>query len=245
MDKLPPPELKQVLSRSETLLDSKMYVKAVIHGRWGVGKTTFAADAPNPYWIDFERSSDTLRKMESMAQTKILRPKTVKEVWDVVKVAEHICETLVFDTVTSFQIFYMREYMREEEATSKRNRDKYDVYMGDYKYATAELTDFFLQLQEAPVNVIFCAHSIDIMSKPKDQNDSPQLVSIQPEITPKVWAHLAAFINVVGYLEKVRTITGNVERRLYLNETNVIKAKNRLGIQEDFIKQPTYKGIFT
>jgi hypothetical protein len=239
--------LNQVLKNAEILEDSIPYTKAVIHGQWGVGKTRFCAGAPNPFWVDFERSSDTLRSMPEMSQTKIFRPKKWKEVLDIVKVATDIGETIVFDTATSMQTFYMREYMLDVAAQPNTKRDRFEIYQGDYKYATEELTDFFFALQELPMNVLLCAHSQEIKSKVSNQNDTPIVLAISPALTPKVWEHLAAFINVVGYLEKKSTGIGvnvTTKRRLYVNESGTIKAKNRLGIQDIYIEEPVYKEIF-
>lgn len=238
--------VQQLLNESETLGESEPYAKGVIHGHWGCGKTTFAADAPDPFWVDFERSSDTLLKIPGKENIRIFRPKSVKQMKDIAENATSFGRTIVIDTVTTFQIFYMREYMREEASRTNGRRDRFEVYQGDYKYATAELTDFFLALQEAKIHVLFLAHSKEVYSKPPDQNTNATLISIRPAITPAVWDNLAAFVNVVGYLERKggNAIKKEVERRLYLNETGVIAAKNRLGIQEDYISSPTFEGVF-
>jgi hypothetical protein len=39
-------------------------------------------------------------------------------------------------------------------------------------------------------------------------------------------------------------IKGDTIRRLYVNRTNIIEAKNRLNIQETYIEQPEWKAIF-
>lgn len=236
-----------ILDEAETVSESTPYVKAVIHGDTGVGKTEFSASAPKPTWIDFERSSDTLRAKPEFADIKIYRPPTWKKAFEYSQAAVGVYETLVFDTVTSMQIKYMNEYMVKMEEDSKKSgyrgqpRERFVRFQQDFNYATNELTAFFLFLQEAPINVIFCAHSDFI------RNEEGSLVKIQPALTPRVWGNLKAFISVVAYLEKVTTGVGanqKTVRRLYLNPTNSIVAKNRLGISDTFIENPNFKELF-
>jgi len=230
-----------ILDEAVALAEDTPYVKAVIHGDTGVGKTTLAANSPDPTFVDFERSTDTLRSNSEFDKIKILRPKTMKQVFDYSKAAVGNFGTIAFDTVTSMQLFYMREFMLKVESDSKGGRDKFLPYQGDYRYATNELTDFFLFLQEAPINVIFLAHSDYV------QNEQGTVVRIQPTLTPRVWSNLKAFISVVAYLEKSTTGLGanaKVVRKLYLNSTNIIVAKNRLGIQETYIENPNFKELF-
>lgn len=227
-------------------LDSEpAYTKAVIHSLPGIGKTTFCADAPKPTWIDFERSSDALRVIPSMVKTPILRPTSFKQVVEYTKAAIPVFETLVYDTITSMQVFYMREYMVRMETQNPTKRDRYLPYQGDYIFATNELTDFFLMLQEAPINVIFNAHSNVIYTKDANNHDTSTIYQIRPALTPAVWGNLRAFINVVAYLDK-KTSLGKTqpEWEMYFNTTNTIIAKNRLGIKETSIKNPQYKDIF-
>jgi hypothetical protein len=164
----------------------------------------------------------------------------MRQVFEYAKASVGTFGSIVFDTVTSMQLFYMREFMLEVEKKDGK-RDKFLPYQGDYRYATNELTDFFLFLQEAPINVIFCAHS-DFVT-----NESGVVVEIRPSLTPRVWGNLKAFISVVAYLEKTTTGIGaqaKTVRKLYLNSTNTIIAKNRLGIEAVSVTDPVYKEIF-
>lgn len=229
-----------ILDEAVILGQDEPFVKMVLHGSPGVGKTTFAAEAPEVTFVDFERSTDTLRHHEKFKQIPILRPKNMKQVFDYTKASVGKFQSIVFDTVSSMQLFYMREFMIEVERKDGK-RDKFLPYQGDYRYATNELTDFFLFLQEAPMNVIFCAHS-DFIT-----NEEGRVIEIRPSLTPRVWSNLKAFISVVAYMERKTSGIGanaKTERKLYLNSTNTIVAKNRLGIEVESITNPVYKEIF-
>lgn len=229
--------MTSILDLAKPLEDETPWIKMVLHGRPGVGKTFFAAKAPDPVFIDFERSTETLRHA-GMTKVPVVRPKTFKQVRDFVKEAPKKFGTIVFDTVSSMQTFYMREYMIEVEK-KQSGRDKFLPYQGDYRYATNELTDLWLELQEMACNVIFIAHSKEI------ENENGNVIGIVPLLTPAVRDAISQFINVIGYLEaKTNPVAKTTDRNLYLNSTNVILAKNRLGITEPFIKNPKFEDIF-
>lgn len=232
--------MADILDRAQPLDDEFPYIKLLLHGDAGAGKTHFSSFAPNPVWMDWERSSETLRTIPEKSGTPIFRPKSFAEVREFTRAAPKKYETLVLDTMTTAQIFYMREYMKNAVANSQgRRTNVFDTYQGDYRIATAELTDWFLELQEMPMHVICIAHSNYVL------NDDGVLVKIEPQLTMRVRKNLEAFINVIGYLERKSSITGAAERKLYVNPTGIIVAKNRLGIQETSIKDPSFESLFT
>lgn len=226
-----------ILDKAKPVSDDEPYIKAVIHGGPGVGKTYFAASAPNPVFIDWERSTETLRYSTEFKDTPVFRPTHFKEVWDFVKEAPKKYSTVVLDTATSMQVAYNTEYMEGVEKATKR--DKYLPYQGDFRRGANELTDFFLTLQEMPINLIVITHSDYIRDE-----ETKKVISIEPLLTPAVKKNLSAFINVIAYLEK-KSVLGKPERTMYLNSTHLIMAKNRLGITAESIKNPTFQGVFS
>jgi hypothetical protein len=230
-----------LLDEIKPLSEQTHYIKLVLSGPAGTGKTTLCAEAEDPIWCDFERSTEVLRKLNP--DLKVFRPKRgFQDVLRFTREALKVHKTLVYDTITSMQIFYMREYMaRTVEEAKRRNsnsdRSIYLPYQGDFRYATNELTEFFLMLQEADNNIIFVAHSKDYYAKGIDGSD--KLIATRPHISPALWDNLEAFVNVVAHYVKIGD-----KRRMYLNPTGVIHAKNRLGITEPYVDNPKLKELF-
>jgi hypothetical protein len=240
--------LPSVLDLALPISEIPQYVKMLHYSDTGAGKTQFAYGAPNPTWIDFERSFETLRTLSDGDKVKVLMPTSFDQVKKYVADAIKVFDTIVFDTISSMQVFYMNEFVAEmvADTTLPKRNDKYVRYEGDYNYATNELTDFFLMLQNAPVNIIFNAHSKVIYTKNDKGQDTTTIYKIMPDITPAVWGKIKAFVNVVAYTEKL-TVLGKPDepiRKMYLNSTNQIQAKNRLGIQKQSIDNPTFKDVF-
>jgi phage nucleotide-binding protein len=217
--------------------DKIPYIKALIYGQAGAGKTRFCADAPKPCWFDFESSTETLRHWPEYENTPVKTPKDVEEMRrDVEKcVKDPEVETIVIDSITTSLDYYLRRRM--DSVASKR--DKYTLYEADYKYATQVFTDLFGFLQECPINVAIIGHE-----RVFRDNESGRVTGIVPDVTPRLQQAVTRLVNVVGYMESEPSPQKGMSRKLYLNRTKVIEAKNRLNIQDTFVTNPHWKEIF-
>ena len=217
--------------------DRTVFVKALLYGQAGSGKTRFCADAPNPMWFDFESSTETLRHWPEYEHIPVKRPKDVDELRKDIETAskDPSIETVVIDTITTSLDYYLRRRMDSFAA----KRDKYTLYEADYKYATQVFTDLFGFLQDQPINVVIIGHERIFRDV-----DSGNITGIVPDITPRLQQAVTRLVNVVGYLEVETSQHKGATRRLYLNRTKVIEAKNRLNIQETYIQNPEWKELF-
>lgn len=226
-----------MINGSTPIKDKEVFVKALIYGQAGAGKTRFCADSPNPMWFDFESSTETLRHWKEYEHLPVKRPKDVdelrKDVESAVKDSE--IDTIVIDTITTSLDYYLRQRM---DAVAGK-RDKYTLYEADYKYATQVYTDLFGFLQDQPINVLIIGHERIFRD-----TESGRVTGIVPDITPRLQQAVTRLVNVVGYMEVEPSQHKGATRRLYLNRTKVIEAKNRLNIQETFVENPHFKEIF-
>lgn len=221
----------------EFVKNRTVYVKALIYGQAGAGKTRFCADAPQPCWFDFESSTETLRHWSDYENTPVKTPKDVEELRrDIIKcIKDPEVETIVIDSITTSLDYYLRRRMDSVAA----KRDKYTLYEADYKYATQVFTDLFGFLQEQPINVVIIGHERIFRD-----NESGTITGIVPDVTPRLQQAVTRLVNVVGYMEVEPSMQKGPTRKLYLNRTKVIEAKNRLNIQEIFVTNPHWKDIF-
>lgn len=217
--------------------DKERYIKALIYGQAGAGKTRFCADSPNPLWFDFESSTETLFHVPEYRDIQVKKPKDVEELRKDVKavINDPDINTIVIDSITTSLDYYLRQRM-DSVATK---RDKYSLYEADYKYATQVFTDLFGFLQDQPINVVIIGHE-RIFRDP----ESGRVTGIVPDITPRLQQAVTRLVNIVGYMEAEPSQIKGVTRKLYVNRTKVIEAKNRLNIQEVFITNPEWKDVF-
>lgn len=219
------------------------FVKFFLYGPAGAGKTTLAAGAPDPGFVDSEKSTETLRNTPGLENIRVNYPKSFIELYATCRevVAKKEFKTIVIESIGRVQANQMKADMDvvTRKPDGSRSRDPLVPVWDDYKKSTYILDDFFSFLQDAPINVIITAHSTE------DRDPQTKaLLKIRPDITPSLNESLVGLINVVGYLEVITSISGVAERKLTVNPLNKIVAKNRLNIQTPTIKNPTFKEIF-
>ena len=226
------------IKNSQTVGSRKSWVKALLYGQAGSGKTRFCADAPNPFWFDFESSTETLRHWPEYKDIPCKKPANVEELRRDVAAAilDPDIDTVVIDSITTSLDYYLRQRMEKVAA----KRDKYELYEADYKYATQVFTDLFGFLQDAPIHVVIIGHERTFRDA-----DTGAITNIVPDVTPRLQQAVTRLVNVVGYMETRTSAQKGNSRRLYVNRTHTIEAKNRLNIQETYIDNPNWKELFS
>jgi len=219
------------------------HFKGLIYGRAGSRKTTWASTAPNPLWIDFERSSDTLRHI-GKGNTKVIRPKSMDDVLEVARELKRSdYKTVVIDTATRMQLFQISEFMKQ---VVKKN-ESVDVYLprwADYRRTGNQLDELFMRLHDLEMHVIVLAHEKQFFDE-----DSKRLVQILPDLTPRLRDAVSGLLNVVAYVELKQRIGGPKEERgtdqiMHFVSANKFFAKNRLNLQTP-ITNPDFSQVFT
>lgn len=223
--------------------ETTSYVKMLLYGHPGSGKTRFCADAPNPIWIDTENSTETLRNWPEYKHIPTRTPKNSEEIFEIIKEAIKSPEvdTIVIDSVTSALDFFLRQRV---EAVIKKDPNKRSdpniLYEADYKYLTQVFSRLFNDLTQAPLNVVVIFHE-GIYRNPETQ----KIEAIFPDVTPRLRQAVSRLVNVVAYLEAEHSELRNTsKRKLYVNPTGIIEAKNRLNISKVAIENPEWKTLF-
>jgi len=227
------------MDRVQTAKDSPYFVKLLLYGPPGAGKTTFAAGAPNPVWVDEERSTETFRRLPGLQDIPVFRPANFEEIFqftrDVVRSKKY--DTIVYDTIGRTQDNQVTDLAKRKASPGSRVEGL--PLWGDYRISTTFMDEMFMFLQAAPIHVILIAH------EKHERNEQGNIVKTTVDLTPTLTHALIGLINVVAYLEEVPTLTGNEKKqRLYVNTAGKIEAKNRLNIQQKSIENPNFKEIF-
>lgn len=232
-----------ILDKAQPIKETEPWIKFLLYGTQGAGKTYLAAQAPDPFFIDLERSTETLRSVPEFADIPILRPTKMSDIFDVCKeFPASQYQTLVIDTCTRLQYFQLKEAM----AAAVRKNSSRNIYLPlfqEYRESSEMLDDIFMQLQNMEKHVILICHETEDW---EGTDTDRRHVRTRPDLTPAVGKRLNGLLNVTGYLEYKPGIGTNPAKRiLTVNPSGKIVAKNRLGIQQTTIENPTLETLFT
>lgn len=219
--------------------------KVVVYGPEGIGKSTFAAQFPDPVFIDTEGSTkdmDVARTLDPTSWTMLM------DQVEYVRIHPEICRTLVVDTID------WAEQMCVEHVCAKyQKRGIEDFgYGSGYVYTKEEFGRFLNKLTEvvnAGINVVLTAHAQMRKFEQPDEMGSydrwelklGKKTTSQTAPLVKEWGDLLLFanyktmvINVDGQgAQKGKNKAQGGKRVMYTSHHPCWDAKNRYGLPEE------------
>ncbi|MBE5825293.1 MAG: ATP-binding protein [Butyrivibrio sp.] len=214
-------------------------LRVVIDGVEGIGKSTFAAQFPDPLFVDLEKGTDSM----DVARTQM--PETWEELMQIAKdvVADpSVCKTLVVDTGDWAEHLCENYVCRNQRVSGIE-----DVGYGKgYTYLREAFADFLKALDaviDAGVNVVICCHTqIKKFELPDEQGAYDRYeLKLSKQVSPLVreWCDLQLFANFKTYVvatdknNKHHKGTGGTKRVMYASHTASWDAKNRHGLPDE------------
>ncbi len=220
------------------LSDVDRFVRAIIYGPPGAGKTTLASSAPKPIWLDFENSLEALR----VSRPDIATAGTMDEIKDFEAVLEFIrsakslpYETIVIDTLSSMNLAFLTRHM-----AVKGGKDRHIAGFEDFRKVTNVMREIFQELISVEKHVILIAH------EKYWRDDKGNVLEIRPSLPPATEEAIEQLVNEAFYLtKKTNAMTKQVSRTLTVSAEGKIFAKNRQGFEVTTIEEPTWEKIYT
>ena len=217
----------------------KSAIKMLVYGPEGVGKTTFAAQAPGAVFIDTEGST---RHMD------VARFDPPQELGDVLDQLNYVLghpdeiRTIVIDTVD-----WLEKLIFNNVCVERKIQNIEDMGYGKgYVYAKQKMQQLLEILQaivDRGTNVVLVCHStIRKFEQPDEMGsyDRYMLKLNEKNIAPlvKEWVDLMLFVNyrtniVTDSDGKTKKGTGGQKRIMYANHTACWDAKNRFGLPDE------------
>lgn len=214
--------------------------RVVIYGPEGIGKSSFAAQFPEPLFIDTEGSTDNMdvARLEKPTSWTMLRNQIA---W--VKANPTCCKTLVIDTIDWAETLMIADVCAQH---NKKGIEDFG-YGNGYTYVREEMGRFLNLLQELielGINIVLTAHAqMRKFEQPDEMGayDRWELklgkkTSSQTAPVVKEWADMVLFAN---YKTIVVNTDGNKkkaqggQRVLYTQHHPAWDAKNRHGLPEE------------
>ena len=216
----------------------KRQLRVVVDGVEGEGKSTFAAQFPDPLFVDMENGTD------SMDVKRTQRPETWTELLQIVRdvaVDPSVCRTLVLDTGDRAEALCVR-YICQKYKTDGLESFGYGK---GYVYLREEFENLLNELDKvigAGVNVVICCHTqIKKFELPDEAGSFDRYeLKMSKNVSPLVreWCDIQLFANfktfVIATENKNRSKgTGGTKRVMYASHTASWDAKNRHGLPDE------------
>lgn len=215
--------------------------KVVIYGTEGIGKSSLAAQFPEPLFIDTEGSTDNMdvARLDKPTSWVMLNNQIA-----FIKANPTVCKTLVIDTIDWAESLCVDNLCAMH---GKKGIEDFG-YGNGYVYAKEEMGRFLNKLQdliEIGINVVLTAHAqIRKFELPDEMGayDKYELklgkkTSSQTAPLVKEWADMVLFCNYKTYLISQEKSTkkkaqGN-QRMMYTEHNPAWDAKNRHGLPSE------------
>lgn len=214
--------------------------KVVVYGPEGIGKSTFAAQFPEPLFIDTEGSTDNMdvSRLDKPSSYTMLKNEIA---W--VKANPTVCKTLVIDTIDWAESLVIADVCAQH---SKKGIEDFGWGNG-YTYTKEEMGRLLNQLGELVdlgINVVLTAHAQMRKFEQPDEMGSydrwelklGKKTSSQTAPLVKEWADMVLFANyktVVMTADNGKKKATGGQRVLYTQHHPAWDAKNRHGLSEE------------
>lgn len=226
--------------RLRRLSEVPLYIKMLLHGDPGAGKTYLACTAPNPLlilseWVMSRLTLERLRKDRGI-DPDVICVSSEEEVIDAIKYAhEHAgkYETFVIDGVTDINEMILRNIL--EDASAGRIADLDHVSERNWDRLLRRTSNIIQMCRALPGHTVITALTT---------SDRPG--ALLPFVYPKGLRHrLAAQFNFVGYLVAEGRPNKPALRKLYTEVGPGYQAKSPGGFVPPVVENPDLGQIFS
>lgn len=202
--------------------DELRYMKGLIFGPPGHGKTTFLGTAQydertGPILIlDFEGGSESLVGLD-IDIVRITDWQTYNEAFDYLANDKHDYKSVGLDSISETHIFTLLNILKLEGPTRK---DPDLLQQGDYGKALVLMRRLLREFRDLPMHVFFTALA-------KEELDSREGMVKKPAMAGALADEVPGMMSVVGYLALTTDADGNTQRTLLLKDYARIRTKVR------------------
>jgi AAA domain len=251
----PPPDPTTRLAKADSVLESLRarittaqeieFLKIVVYCRPGIGKTWFAASAPNPCGYDVDGTIVSLEKHPEYRKIPWIPYKSPYQGEMVLaKVASGDLwpekESFIFDSATVFQNKSLKEQLRTslglKEGSNEMESMLTRYLTGDTNWIanTNYMEDVVARLDKIKnKHVIVTAH----IKTEKDDSTGVTRQLIRPDITMKAYQSFARWANIIGFMDVV-----GEKRTMRILPSPSIDAKSHIG-GPAVIENPTFQSL--
>ena len=234
--------LDAIMSRIGDITAQDEYLKILIYGDPGVGKTVFTATAPDWLMVNIEKGGKVLKNHRELIGENCqgLEYKSIYQLEQLLKYLKADAEplrkfkTVVIDSFSELQKRDLDEIVAIE-AAKDASRNKFLPIGPDYNINTEHMRVIASNLRDLDRHVIVTCHV-----KEEKDGDTGAILR-RPNLTPKLAGTLAGIFDLVGYYARSVGPDGAEVRTLQVQPTARVVAKTRIGGLPAVLENPTFQ----
>lgn len=210
----------------------KPRINALIYGRQGCGKTTFAAtandhkDMANALFLNVEGGLLSVAGRGDVQAIDIRDITTFEQVfWQLINKDKAFADikTVVIDSGSELQSVSLQQIVSEAIADPRKKRDDPDsIEIGDYGKSSAQLKRLFRWFRDSPYHVIVTALPSYVFPR-GNREENQQPTDCMPQFTAKLAEAVMGYMDFVWYLY----VDADGNRKMLTQERGIYRAKTR------------------
>lgn len=227
-----------ILDRIKTAEELEPWLKILVYGDPGSGKTVFACGAPKPLLIDCENGRVSLANHPELSHVKILPVETWNDLnevfWELKSGNIPDVETVIIDTISELQRRNMDELLVKYNAKDDIKYNAFLPQQNTYKENTEMLRRLVTSFRDLEMHLIVTAHRVE-------QTEDNGRVYVRPEVTPKLATTMKGIFSIQGFLTYEFDDKMQFHNSLQIRQTRRVEAKTRVGGLPPEIDMPTFQ----
>ena len=214
-----------------------------LYGDTGAGKTVLSAsivEIPEMrpiLFINIEGGTRSIKSREGIRVVDLRTPLQARLVRQYLKDNWKKFRCVIMDSLTEYRILESRGVLAQAMLTDATH-DKEVLNLRDWGKTHDRVREFVRFLRDLPIYTIVTA----LMSKTKDETTGA--LHIEPMLSEKLNGTVPGYFDLVGYLQ-VENVGGKKTRRLYVQPTDKMKAKDRTDALGEYIDNPTMEKLLS
>jgi len=240
--------IADVESRIIDVKESSAFVRVLLYGDNGHGKTRLAATGPKSIIIDCnEQGTQSVR---NYPDTKVFPAASWEDIvyayW-YLKEGKHDRETAIIDTLTMMQVMCIKAVLKQQEDRDP-NRPPSMPDKRTWGQVGEMMTEQILNFRNLPMNVVFVAQK----KKEYNEDEEDSEVYYVPDMTPKGRGAVTAAVGIIGYVyqgkvkvvdKKAKTTREKYVTKMLVGPHENYKTKDRTGLLGRTVIRPTMQQI--
>jgi len=238
--------IERVEQRIVDVREAEPFVKILVYGRNGQGKTRFAATAPSPLVVDInEKGTRSVRGYKGVRVFPVRNWEDLTHVYWFLRQGNHEYESVILDSVTAASQLCMTQVLKEGFDRDP-NRDPKLPAQRDWGKVSELMKGILLNYRNLPMHVVFTTQE-RVMG-----DDDDEFQEHVPDLSKAIRGIACGSVEVIGriYQKEVRSVDKKTKKekvgwepRMLVGPHEAYVTKDRTGILPRVVRNPTVPKI--